>query len=462
MFKNIKDPIHGYIELEEEDMEILNTNYLERLRYIHHLGTGFLIYPGATHSRFEHSLGVMYLGTRIFESLVKNYPDFWEGLSNEKIKQYRQTLRWACLLHDVGHLPFSHVFEDLFNIEKISTDLKREDFKEIIPYSNEVQDIQVDNIHELLGSYIVIKEYKDKLEDYGVNPKEVAAIILGKIYNTEKVRIKYLNVIKSIVSSPIDVDKLDYLLRDNYMTGAKLVSLDVERILASYCVFRNELHLNDKAISVIMNLINSRELMHLWVYQHHKVSFTEFLLKTMIKRMCKIDDKFEEKYLSVNCILALKDDCDILSEIKNNVDDEVIKHYYGMWINRKYLSSCWKHRFDLRQITDPNLVKKFTSLCENEYTMEDLKRKICEDLSIDTNDLIIAIKKYTPFTPKQAEEICIIINNEPVSLNELDLLHTNEITFGTTPYIYCPKDKKEDLRKWMKEGLEKYITLKIG
>ena len=106
MLKNIKDPVHGYIDINDQDIFILNTKFLERLRYIHHLGTGFLIYPGATHSRFEHSLGVMHLGTKIFDSLVRYHPEFWEE-RKEKICCKNQTRR-NCKTGFTGRYEIAH------------------------------------------------------------------------------------------------------------------------------------------------------------------------------------------------------------------------------------------------------------------------------------------------------------------------------------------------------------------
>jgi len=111
--KIIKDPVHNYIKLNEDDLKIIDTLLFQRLRNIHHLGTGFLTYPGATHSRFEHSLGVMQLGVFALLNTFKNSPEFWTD-DAELRNNYLRTLRYACLLHDIGHTPFSHVCETLW------------------------------------------------------------------------------------------------------------------------------------------------------------------------------------------------------------------------------------------------------------------------------------------------------------------------------------------------------------
>ena len=99
----IFDPVHGFIHCNEIESALVDTEPFQRLRYIHQLGISYLVYPGGTHTRFEHSLGTMHLGTQIFEKIApKEDRDYW-----------RQIVRLAALCHDLGHLPFSHVAEKL-------------------------------------------------------------------------------------------------------------------------------------------------------------------------------------------------------------------------------------------------------------------------------------------------------------------------------------------------------------
>lgn len=121
-WKFIKDPVHHYIRVSDEDLKIIDTPLFQRLRNVYHLGTGYLTYLGATHSRFEHSLGVAELGTSVFNHVVWNSRE--KGLSNweidkDELDTMRKTLRCACLLHDIGHSPFSHTCEDFFKEEAI-------------------------------------------------------------------------------------------------------------------------------------------------------------------------------------------------------------------------------------------------------------------------------------------------------------------------------------------------------
>ena len=115
--RSIRDPLHGFIELTEEEWAIVNSRPFQRLRDIHQLGMGHMVYPGANHTRFEHSLGVVAVSTRMFDRLRSTCPlEIWRDVfeDEDRAERARRTLRLASLLHDVGHGPFSHSGEHLF------------------------------------------------------------------------------------------------------------------------------------------------------------------------------------------------------------------------------------------------------------------------------------------------------------------------------------------------------------
>lgn len=112
----LKDPIHGYIRLSGDERAVLDTPPVQRLRHIHQLALAMRVYPGATHRRFEHSLGVMHLAGRAFDAVVQNAGRFEGALplpDGMESGYWRAVVRMAALLHDLGHLPFSHAAEDL-------------------------------------------------------------------------------------------------------------------------------------------------------------------------------------------------------------------------------------------------------------------------------------------------------------------------------------------------------------
>lgn len=453
ILKSIKDCVHGYITVDNQDLDILNTECMERLRHIHHLGVGFLIYPGSTHSRFEHSLGVMHIGSRIFEHLVSSDKAFRETLSTEDLQKMRKTLKWALLLHDTGHTPFSHTLEDFCKIGEVLKEMKRLNFKFYNPKERKHELIAIDKIHELMGSYLVLTEYNDLLNCRGVDPNAVAALILGKIGEVDAQYRPYLNIMRSIVDSTFDADKIDYILRDDYMSGVDLVKLDVDRLISAYCINHETLYLNDRAMSVIMNLINARELLYLWVYQHHKVVFTDVLFRYMVKRAIEIDTDFENKFLTSDSIKNMVDDHDVIVYLKNSADP-TISYYYNMIKTRKYLSSVWKHRFDLEEICSRHIIHRIPNMLYNDDIIDEVRKTICDIHDIRFEDLIIAKKEYAPFTPLDAKDTSIVINGEPKQLDSFEYIKPTSESFGKTAYMYCPSNKKEQLRDWFEEGIK--------
>src|SRR4030042_6945733 len=164
----IKDPVHGYVYLTEEEKNIIDSYPMQRLRRLRQLAGSEYVYPGANHTRFEHCLGVMYLAGKVVEN-----PNVSRIVNDEEA----ETVRLAALLHDVGHGPFSHVFEHLL-----------------------IKDL--DRTHEDITTWLVEKsEVADKLGKLGYNAKEVAGLAGGKLHKKDRA------FLDQIISSAVDVDK---------------------------------------------------------------------------------------------------------------------------------------------------------------------------------------------------------------------------------------------------------------
>ncbi|MEM2652204.1 MAG: HD domain-containing protein, partial [Candidatus Caldarchaeum sp.] len=180
--KLIKDPVHGYITLSDQELGLVDTRAVQRLRRISQLPLVYLVYPGARHSRFDHSIGCMFLAGEFAQHL---------GLDS-----YETTLlKTAALLHDIGHTPFSHLFEQLLLDKGVS--------------------------HEQMSMRIIEhdKELGEALERLGIDRGEVVKVLQGR------------SRLSSLVSGPLDVDRLDFLVRDAYFTGATYGVIDVKRII---------------------------------------------------------------------------------------------------------------------------------------------------------------------------------------------------------------------------------------
>ncbi|MDR3102451.1 MAG: HD domain-containing protein [Methanocalculaceae archaeon] len=230
MPKHIKDPVHGYIEVPAELVPLVDAPATQRLHHIRQLGFAYLVYPGANHTRFEHSLGAMHLASLLCDSL-------------ELDTVATQTVCCAALLHDTGHGPYSHSSERLMQ---------------------EYRQFSHDDIRGLLNE----PEIAGLLEKNAVSPEEVASLVSGN------------HPYAGIIHGDLDVDRMDYLLRDAHYTGAPYGYFDAGRLIKSLVIVQDKLVLNEAGISAAESLLIARTLMGPSVYYHHVCRIAEemFLL----------------------------------------------------------------------------------------------------------------------------------------------------------------------------------------
>jgi HD superfamily phosphohydrolase len=277
-YKIIHDTIHGTIKLEQPFLTLLETPELQRLNNIHQLGLAYLVFPGANHSRLEHSLGTYHVSVRMSHAL---------GLSEAECK----LVSTAALLHDLGHGPFSHTLEYLINnrLDLDHMDLTRE---------------------IILGEYSVLDETKEKilrpgkkifeiLNDYDIDPESVANLICsdpidveGTLPIVEELPVhgyqQFFNTKKylfQIIHSSIDADQIDYLLRDSHYTGVAHGVLDVDRLIQTIELFNNDLVVNKNGLSAVEGMLVARTLMYSSVYFHKTVRIAELMLTRAIERL---------------------------------------------------------------------------------------------------------------------------------------------------------------------------------
>jgi HD superfamily phosphohydrolase len=284
--EEIRDPVAGYVYLSQTEKKVLDTLPLQRLRRIKQLAFSYLGYPGAVHTRFDHSIGTCHLSWRIAKRL---------GLSDEDI----MAVRMAGLLHDVGHAPLSHIGE--YVLEKYSpswnTDQK---------HSNA--------IHEML-SVLIVRQYEPlrRVLDGpgGPGSEKVAEIIEHKPPPT---------LAKSIISGEIDADRLDYLLRDCHFTGVKYGIYDLERIVNTLLPIETEdgtrLAVKEEGVYAVEQLLLARYHMHAQVYNHK----TRLVADEMAKR--GLDLAIEEK--SIDPTLFSIDEIPKKLDAYLGLDDESI------------------------------------------------------------------------------------------------------------------------------------------
>ena len=267
--KIFKDPVHGYINVPDFFVhELIDNEYFQRLRNIEQTGMRVL-YPAAKHDRFSHSLGVFHLGQKAVEALerIKNTSILSKDFSDEDFNRCKILFLIACLLHDIGHAPFSHSLEQqVLDNSKVSkrsggkqSTIKEELVRLINSAENKLCTICHEGLrdinaapHEILGSYLIYEKFKSKIKNiensYEIFRNEdifdddmcfIMRMIMGIKY-TEWYPCRQLRncFIELLNGNNFDVDKLDYIVRDTQMSGISNVSVDVERLLGSICVVK--------------------------------------------------------------------------------------------------------------------------------------------------------------------------------------------------------------------------------
>jgi len=304
----IRDPIHVFIKLDTAERKVLDSRPLQRLRYIHQLAMTYLIYPGATHKRFEHSLGVMELASRVFDIITDHHNvrsevrDLLPEINDDKSKMYwKQVLRMAALCHDIGHLPFSHAAE-----------------KELLPEGKKHEQItreliQSPEMEELWGDMTIPLKTEDIVK-IAVGPK-----IVRDMNFTDWETI----LSEIIIGDAFGVDRIDYLLRDSYHAGVAYGKFDHYRLIDTIRVLPQPqqaeerksstepiLGIEEGGIHSAEALLLARYFMFTQVYLHPVRRIYDIHLKDFLVEWLKGSKYFNslEKYLTLT-------DNQILSEI---------------------------------------------------------------------------------------------------------------------------------------------------
>ena len=242
-YKIFNDPVHGFISIPKGlILRLIDHPYVQRLRRVRQLGLGYLVFPAAEHSRFSHALGALELGQRVLTNLREKDTTISE-------KEYQATLI-AILLHDVGHGPLSHTLEHSL-----------------------IQDFN----HEMM-SLALMKE---------LNKEFNGALDTAIAIFTNQYKKKFLH---QLISSQLDLDRLDYLRRDSFFTGVSEGSVGINRILKTMRVYKGNIVIEKKGIYAIENYIISRRLMYMQVYLHKTVLSADALLRNIFKRVRHLID----------------------------------------------------------------------------------------------------------------------------------------------------------------------------
>lgn len=293
--KVLRDPIHNFIHIEDPIiLDLINTPEFQRLRRVKQLGITSSVFHGAEHSRFGHSVGVYELARRITERFEQYYSDIWDP------KERLLTLV-AALLHDIGHGAFSHTFEHLFHTDHEAMT------REIITGDTE--------IHRVLAQVST---------DF---PNKVASVIAKTYENPQVVQL---------ISSQIDVDRMDYLLRDAYFTGTKYGEFDIDRILRTMQPTPDGIAFDIAGMHAVEDYIVSRYQMYLQVYFHPVSRGMEVLLEHLLQRAQELyrsntTREFAENDFVGPLLAPLFSDKKLTLSEYLKLDDNVFMTYINIW-----------------------------------------------------------------------------------------------------------------------------------
>jgi uncharacterized protein len=233
----IKDPIHGYVRISQTERSVIDTEPVQRLKRIRQLAGSEFVYPAANHTRFEHVIGSMHLAGTLAKALPIGLP-----------RSQQEQLRLAALLHDIGHGPFSHVFEPL-----------------LAKY--------LGKSHEDFVPWLVKEtEIAERLEAAGLDASTLGQLAIGKLGSGRR---PYLD---QIISSSVDVDKMDYVVRDSFHTGAGYGSFDVHRLLYAMDVVDNGLSVDGSALATLESFLLARFESFRTIYFHKASRAVQIML----------------------------------------------------------------------------------------------------------------------------------------------------------------------------------------
>jgi HD superfamily phosphohydrolase len=324
----VMDPIHGGIPFFTHEKDVIDHVLFQRLRHIKQNDILFYVFPGATHTRFEHCVGTMHIAGKIFKSMIRNYliNRTQQDLTGEQIDAIQYCygcLRLAALLHDVGHMPFSHQFEDcdagntLLTNQDIIKKLWTEELNRFIgsaPPKLSHESISVRCAYDILKSIpslnFDIKDIIGMMENGFIEPSDKfckhslnAIKWFGRVPDIEsKFSGKFIGnaiqqLFKDIISCEIDADKMDYLLRDSYFSGCNYGFYNLDHLSKNICLgYELDINpsntwvgiaLNKKGLGALEDFVHSRFRMYLQVYNHKTVVGFKWLVRNALSELLK-------------------------------------------------------------------------------------------------------------------------------------------------------------------------------
>ena len=451
--KIIRDVIHGDIFIDEKYVAVIDTREFQRLRRIKQLSVANMVFPGAEHTRFAHCIGTFH----VMRMIIEHFEPLFQKCGLEITEQEKDAALVAALLHDIGHGPYSHAFEGVLQ-SLVHEDINHEQLGVMIIRSEHTE------IHEVLTREFG-EDFPDAVANIILKKQEVKQIPFNK--STKKLDLQF--VLSSLLSSQLDADRMDYMLRDAWYTGAKYGTIDLSRTINSmslainpendqFCVCVEERYLVD-----IENCLLGRYQMHKEVYYHSIKCEMEEVIGRILRQVKKL---YEEKKLknvdqlpeAIRMMFA-EEEFDIMKYI--SLDDNIMYYLFENWMNDedpelKALCSTLINRNKYKKI----VVKRETDIDNFKQEVTEILRKANPDATAENEAFLLTVKDKLKMYKNMKENILI----QDRFGNLLDIGEVSEIlNFGRTEeknYIFINfdlvKEKYKDLYVAIKRLTEKY------
>ena len=322
----IRDPIHNYIHLDGMGRELIDAPRVQRLRRIHQLGTGNLVYPGANHTRFEHSLGAYHLAGRAAEAMGLDETD-------------RKSVQAAALLHDAGHGPFSHTSDTLYR-----------DFLQRTHEDVSIELLQKDAIAGILTRH-------------GVDPARVAGLIRGE------------GTLGGLVSGDLDVDRMDYLVRDSHYTGVH-IGVDLQRLVTDLVLTPRGLAVREGSLPAAEMLLVTRVQMYATVYFHRTLRVAERMIERAFRLALEAGEMKPEDLPRMDDVAATM----LLRHSKTDAWRWILA------VDQRKL-----HKVALEEPMGDHREDALAELARSTKRQEDLEREIAQAARLQPRDVILDV-----------------------------------------------------------------------
>ncbi|HDI75634.1 MAG TPA: HD domain-containing protein [Thermoprotei archaeon] len=401
MKRILRDPVHGNIELDDLDLAIIDSEPFQRLRGIKQLGLVHLVFPGATHTRFEHSIGVKHLAEEIFRVVNSK-----ESIFSEEDLIY---LKAAALLHDIAHPPFSHLLEEV------------------------VKEYDID--HEKLARKIIEdSELKAILSDYGISIKNVCDIVEG-----------LSPPLSQIIKSDLDADRLDYLQRDAYYCGVAYGVID-SRILREFVVHEGNLAVSEKGLYPAVTVLFARHTMFTVVYGHKTSRAAGCMVVKAVRRA------LDECIISFSDLFKLTDD-ELLFILRNS-NEKYCAEIANRIRRRRLFKMAYQLKGDSLHIDS---ILDFIFIKENVSEKMELEEEIANKAGVDSKYVALDI----PENPVLEEANVKILTDKGLKdikeLSPIAKTLTDAYTFSWSVAVFTSEEYRSLVRDAAKETLEKFL-----